>query len=152
MIEVQVPKDISGYETPFIGPLTARQTVCMALTTVVEYIYYNVMKYLNVGLDVNSLVCIGIVIAVPILYFAVGKPYGMRPEVYIYNYLLPSLLAPKDRPYQTQLTYDSIIEMVEQQEEAELEKSGQSKKDDKKIKDKKKTQKKNVSKQDIMYA
>lgn len=151
MVEVQIPKDVSGYETPFLGPLTARQTVCVTLTTVVEYIYYNVMKYLNIGLDVNSLVCIGIVIAVPILYFAIGKPYGMRPEVYIYNYLLPSLLSPKDRPYQTHLTYDSIIEMVEQQESA-FETSGQLKKDDKKIKNKRKTQKRHVSKQDSMYA
>ncbi len=155
MIEVQVPKDIAGYETPFIGPLTARQTVFGSIAFVVEYIYYNVVKFLDVQLDMNSLICIGIIIAVPILYFAVSKPYGMRPETYLYNYLIPSMLAPKDRPYETKLTYDSILEELDRVEEAEeLSKNGNKKK--KNTKDKKNTKKKPQKqvrgKRDIMYA
>lgn len=113
MIEVQVPRDVSNYEAQFIGPLTARQTICLAVAAVVEYVYYNVVKFLGIGLDMNALICIGIVIAVPILYLAMGKPYGMKPEMYIYNYLLPSLIAPKNRPYETKLSYDVMLEQIE---------------------------------------
>ena len=101
MIEVQVPKDVSTYESPLIGPLTARQAVCVAAAAAVEYIYYLVISTLKLNLTMNTIVCLGMVFAVPILYMAIGKPYGMRPETYIYYYFIPSLLAPKDRPYVT---------------------------------------------------
>lgn len=47
MIEVQVPKDVSTYESPLIGPLTARQAVCVAAAAAVEYIYYLVISTLE---------------------------------------------------------------------------------------------------------
>lgn len=158
MIEVQVPKDIFTYEAPFIGPLTARQTLCVAIAAAAEYIYYSVVQYLGIQLDTNSLICIGIVIAMPILYFAAAKPYGMRPEVYVYNYLLPSLIAPKNRPYETKLVYDSILEEIEKQEEAIAlaESNGKNgsknnKKNNTKNASKKPQKKKARGKQDIMY-
>ena len=43
MIEVQVPKDVSVYESPLVGPLTARQTVCVAVAAAIEYVYYNIV-------------------------------------------------------------------------------------------------------------
>ena len=76
MIEVQIPKDVSGYEAPLIGPLTSRQAICVAAAAAVEYIYYNIMNALNLGLDMNSVICIGVLLAAPILYLAIGKPYG----------------------------------------------------------------------------
>ena len=112
MIEVQVPKDVSVYESTLVGPLTSRQTVCLIAAAAVEFVYYNVVQTLNLGLDTNAMLCIGMMLAAPILYMAIGKPYGMRPEVYIYYYLLPSLLSNKDRPYETKLTYDSILEEI----------------------------------------
>ena len=103
MIEVQIPKDVSVYESPLVGPLTARQTVCVAITAAVEYAYYMVIKSLGLNLSMDATICIGLIFAIPILYMAVGKPYGMKPETYIYHYLIPSLIAPKDRPYETKL-------------------------------------------------
>lgn len=88
MIEVQVPKDVSTYESPLIGPLTARQAVCVAAAAAVEYIYYLVISTLKLNLTMNTIVCLGMVFAVPILYMAIGKPYGMRPETYIYYYFI----------------------------------------------------------------
>lgn len=151
MIEVQVPKDISGYESTLIGPLTARQTACFAAAAAVEYIYYTVIKTLGLSIDTDALICIGIALAAPILYLAIGKPYGMKPEVYVWNYLIPSFLAPKDRPYATKVTYEVMLEIIEQKEDGEIEKSGNAKPDKKKSQ-KKKKQSKKVSKQDIMYA
>ena len=156
MIEVQVPKDVSVYESPLIGPLTSRQAVCLAAAAAVEYIYYNVIQMLNIGIDMNTMLCIGIILAVPILYMAVGKPYGMRPEVYIYYYFLPSILSNKDRPYETKLTYDTILEEIEKEEQMqEAAKNGKkvgqatNKKQGKKKQNSK--TKRVRSKQDIMY-
>jgi len=56
MIEVQVPKDVSTYESPLIGPLTARQAVCVAAAAAVEYIYYLVISTLKLNLTMNTIV------------------------------------------------------------------------------------------------
>lgn len=152
MIEVQVPKDVSVYESTLVGPLTSRQTVCLIAAAAVEFVYYNVVQTLNLGLDTNAMLCIGMMLAAPILYMAIGKPYGMRPEVYIYYYLLPSLLSNKDRPYETKLTYDSILEEIEKQEQlTETNKNHRKEKKDEKTKPKQKTKNKAKSKQDILY-
>ena len=120
MIEVQVPKDVSVYESPLIGPLTSRQAICVAVAAAVEYVYYTIINSLNITLEMNSLICIGMLLAAPILYLAVGKPYGMRAETYIYYFLLPSLIAPKNRPYETVLTYDVMLDEIETIKEAEM--------------------------------
>ena len=152
MIEVQVPKDVSVYESTLVGPLTSRQTVCLIAAAAVEFVYYNVIQTLNLGLDTNAMLCIGMMLAAPILYMAIGKPYGMRPEIYIYYYLLPSLLSNKDRPYETKLTYDSILEEIEKQEQlAETNKNHGKEKKNEKTKPKQKTKNKAKSKQDILY-
>lgn len=152
MIEVQVPKDVSVYESPLVGPLTARQTVCVAVAAAIEYVYYNIVQTVAPNIDMNTLICVGMLFAVPVLYLAVGKPYGMKPETYIYYYLLPSLVGNKNRPYETKLTYDTIDE----QEELAAEQSGKikgNKKNDKKNKNaKKKSPRRPRSKQDTMYA
>lgn len=152
MIEVQVPKDVSVYESTLVGPLTSRQTVCLIAAAAVEFVYYNVVQTLNLGLDTNAMLCIGMMLAAPILYMAIGKPYGMRPEVYIYYYLLPSLLSNKDRPYETKLTYDSILEEIEKQEQlTETHKNHGKEKKNEKTKPKQKAKSKAKSKQDILY-
>ena len=151
MIEVQVPKDVSTYESPLIGPLTARQAICVASAAAVEYIYYLVINTLKLNLTMNTIVCLGMVFAVPILYMAIGKPYGMRPETYIYYYFIPSLLAPKDRPYVTKPTYETMLAIIEQEKEADNKNRNKNKNGQK---PKKKTNKKKKirNKQDIMYA
>lgn len=83
MIEVQVPKDVSVYESPLVGPLTARQTVCVAVAAAIEYVYYNIVQTVAPNIDMNTLICVGMLFAVPVLYLAVGKPYGMKPETYV---------------------------------------------------------------------
>lgn len=142
MIEVQVPKDISQYDPPFVGPLTARQTVCVVAAAAVEYVYYIVLKTLGIPITLtdggNLPILIGIVLALPILYLAIGKPYGMRPEIYLYYYLLPWLLAPKDRPYATKLTYETLREIADAQAEEEAGQKQPGKKQTIKRKEKKK--------------
>lgn len=152
MIEVQVPKDVSSYESPLIGPLTARQAICVAAAAAVEYVYYLVISTLKLNLTMNTIVCLGMVFAVPILYMAIGKPYGMRPETYIYYYFIPSLLAPKDRPYITKPTYETMLAVIEQKEEESKNQNRGKNTQKPKKKTNKKTSKKARNKQDIMYA
>ena len=150
MIETQVPKDVSVYEAPLIGPLTSRQAICVAASAAVEYIYYTIVNTIGLNLDTNTLICIGMVLAAPILYMAVGKPYGMRAETYIYNYLLPSMVAPKNRVYETTIIYDVMYDELLKKYEEEQLKNGIKPKNTQNVK-KKKT-KRARSKQDIMYA
>ena len=150
MIETQVPKDVSVYEAPLIGPLTSRQAICVAAAAAVEYIYYTIVNTIGLNLDTNTLICIGMVLAAPILYMAVGKPYGMRAETYIYNYLLPSMVAPKNRVYETTIIYDVMYDELLKKYEEEQLKNGIKPKNTQNVK-KKKT-KRVRSKQDIMYA
>lgn len=150
MIEAQVPKDVSVYEAPLIGPLTSRQAICVAAAAAVEYIYYTIVNTIGLNLDTNTLICIGMVLAAPILYMAVGKPYGMRAETYIYNYLLPSMVAPKNRVYETTIIYDVMYDELLKKYEEEQLKNGIKPKNTQNAK-KKKT-KRARSKQDIMYA
>lgn len=150
MIETQVPKDVSVYEAPLIGPLTSRQSICVAAAAAVEYIYYTIVNTIGLNLDTNTLICIGMVLAAPILYMAVGKPYGMRAETYIYNYLLPSMVAPKNRVYETTIIYDVMYDELLKKYEEEQLKNGIKPKNTQNVK-KKKT-KRARSKQDIMYA
>lgn len=149
MIETQVPKDVSVYEAPLIGPLTSRQAICVAAAAAVEYIYYTIVNTIGLNLDTNTLICIGMVLAAPILYMAVGKPYGMRAETYIYNYLLPSMVAPKNRVYETTIIYDVMYDELLKKYEEEQLKNGIKPKNTQNVK-KKKT-KRARSKQDIMY-
>ena len=150
MIETQVPKDVSVYEAPLIGPLTSRQAICIAAAAAVEYIYYTIVNTIGLNLDTNTLICIGMVLAAPILYMAVGKPYGMRAETYIYNYLLPSMIAPKNRVYETTIIYDVMYDELLKKYEEEQLKNGIKPKNTQNVK-KKKT-KRARSTQDIMYA
>ena len=142
MIEVQIPKDVSVYESPLIGPLTARQSICVAAAAGVEFVYYMIVSNFFSWLDLNSIVGIGVLFAIPFLYLAVGKPYGMRPETYVYYFLLPSLIGNKDRPYQTELIYDTILSL----DEDEMEQKQKQKQ-----KQKSKSKSKPKGKQEKMY-
>ena len=137
MIETQVPKDVSVYEAPLIGPLTSRQAICVAAAAAVEYIYYTIVNTIGLNLDTNTLICIGMVLAAPILYMAVGKPYGMRAETYIYNYLLPSMVAPKNRVYETTIIYDVLYDELLKKYEEEQLKNGIKPKNTQNVKKKK---------------
>ena len=150
MIETQVPKDVSVYEAPLIGPLTSRQAICVAAAAAVEYIYYTTVNTIGLNLDNNTLICIGMVLAAPILYMAVGKPYGMRAETYVYNYLLPSMVAPKNRVYKTTIIYDVMYDELLKKYEEEQLKNGIKPKNTQNVKKKKIKRARN--KQDIMYA
>ena len=44
---------------PLVGPLTARQTVCVAVAAAIEYVYYNIVQTVAPNIDMNTLICVG---------------------------------------------------------------------------------------------
>ena len=93
MIEAKMPKDIRVYETKLVGPLTARNTVCLVIAGVVAYLTYNICCGM-LGMSLNSFFYVGIFTSMPPLAFGWISIEGMRLEAYIkkiiiYNYLAP---------------------------------------------------------------
>ena len=131
MIEVQVPKDVSVYESPLIGPLTSRQAICVAVAAAVEYVYYTIINSLNITLEMNS----------PYMYwyaacgtnFIFSSRKTIRDEGRnIYLLFLASIAdCTKNRPYETVLTYDVMLDEIETIKEAEMLKKNGNKKTDK---------------------
>ena len=78
MIEVAIPSDIMQYEATFIGPMTLRQTICVGATLIVEYGYYMIAHNLFPNFTVDNLIGLGVILAIPIMSFAIIKPYGIR--------------------------------------------------------------------------
>lgn len=101
MIEMEIPKDVMSVETTLVGPLTARQAICFGLTAVVEYVYYTVAStYFKMNID--DLVGLGVIFAIPILSFCLFKPYDMPLEKWISKCLVHSLFSPKMRIYKAE--------------------------------------------------
>lgn len=119
MIEVQVPKNIDDYEAALIGPLTGRQAVCFGAAAAIEFVYFSAVNSLNFGISLDSQIALGVILALPLLMLAIWKPFGMRAEVYVLYFVLPSLIGNKDRIYETEITYDIMLAQMEEQETTE---------------------------------
>ena len=102
MIEVAIPKDVTKYKTTLIGPFTTRQTVCIAITAAVEILYYYIAKAIDPNISLQSMIGLGVFLAIPILAFAILEPYGMPLEKYLKNVFMLSVVAPAKRPYKTE--------------------------------------------------
>lgn len=105
MIEMEIPKDVMAVETTLVGPLSARQAVCFGITGIVEYGYYMMISRMGLGLDMDNLIGMGVLLALPILAFCFVKPYGLPLERYIVNVFCLAYLAPRIRTYQIQNLY-----------------------------------------------
>lgn len=134
MIEVQVPKNIMQYEPTLIGPLTARQSIFIGLAAAAEFIYYSIMQAANVSLATDTLVGIGVLIAIPFLALAILKPFGMKPETYFFFYVIPELIGKQDRPYVINNQYQVALNEIKALSPPEEKKEQPKNKSKKKIK------------------
>lgn len=100
MFEVEIPRDVTKFKTTLIGPFTTRQVVCGSICVAVEYIAFSLLHALHISMSLDSLIGIGLFLAVPIMAFAVLQPFGMPLEIFLKNALLLGYFAPKQRPYQ----------------------------------------------------
>lgn len=105
MIERKIPRDISKYETKLMLGLTTRQLVIGGPGVALAVGVFFLTKE-SLG---SSALLIAILTALPFLLFAAFKPLGMPLEVFIKTAMLPLLLAPANRRYQTDNTYNKVL-------------------------------------------
>lgn len=99
MIEVAIPKDVMSVQTTTVGAFTSRQIICSAISAAVAYGAYRIVAILDIPITLNSLVGLGCVLVLPIMAFAVLRPYGLPLEKFLKNAFVLGFLAPKIRPY-----------------------------------------------------
>lgn len=105
-------RDIGNYEAKLIGPFTTRQIVFLAVGMVpaffIDYILY------TLSVDIYSIFAVTFLIMAVPGFFAFGSSltYDMKPELFLKDYYLYHILAPKKRLYKTE-TLDDILEREE---------------------------------------
>lgn len=141
-IEIHINKDIGSYEPKLIGPLTARQTLCVAIGAPFAWFIYKTASPVLTP-DVATYL-----LAFPAIFvFAFGwlKPYGMRLEKFIQSVFINMFLAPTNRAYKTVNVHEKVFAILErhakEQEEASIN-AEQEEHSKKAKKQKNKTQKK----------
>ena len=120
MIEIHINKDIGSYEPKLIGPLTSRQTICVAIGAPFAWLIYKAASPILTPDAATYL------LAIPALFvFAFGwlKPYGMRLEKFIQSVFINMFLAPGNRKYMTENTHEKAFAALERyaKEQAEAE-------------------------------
>lgn len=104
-IEIEIPKDITKYESKLIGPLTTRQTVCLVPGIGLGILVFNVLKpYLSQ----EMLIGVVMITSLPFLLCGFYKPYSMPFEKFIKSVFISMFIAPAKRKYITVNVYDEI--------------------------------------------
>ena len=105
MIERKIPRDISKYEAKLMLGFTTRQIVIGAPGIALAVGVYFLLK----GQIGNTALFVALITAMPFLAFAAFKPLGMNLETFIKTAMLPMFLAPANRRYKTENTYEHVL-------------------------------------------
>lgn len=109
MIERNIPRDITKYESKQMLGLTTRQLCFGAPGILLAVIVFFLLKD-KIG---NLAIFCALLTAAPFLLFAAFKPLGMPLEKFIKTELIPMLLSPMNRRYQIENTYSNILKPTE---------------------------------------
>lgn len=115
MVEVAIPKDITKVKTTLIGPFSTRMVVCGCIAAAVDFAVLSLISAMALPLSLNTKIGIGVILAVPILAFAVLTPYDMPLEKFLKNAFVLNYIAPKTRVYQIENFYVDKKEELEKQ-------------------------------------
>ena len=105
-VEREIPKDINKYEAKFVGPFTARQTVCIVPAVVLGVGAGLLFKDL---LPRDACIVIGVLLASPWLLCGWVKLGGLPFEKFIQTAFISTVLAPKHRVYKTENIYEKAF-------------------------------------------
>lgn len=121
MIEIEIPQDISKFETKLIGPFTTRQLLCfIGLVAGCVGSYKAVTAFLG---DESSLkMIIPMIVAIPFALIGWYKPYGMNFEKFVSSTFVSMFLAPTKRVYKIENTFDAFDKMIDDEEKAKFAK------------------------------
>ena len=124
-------KDVGTYEAKFLGPFTARQSICLGVGAVpaalFDYLLYNVTK------DATILFLVTVIFMAPAFFMAFGSKFchDTKPEDFVKDYVKYKIMAPPIRLYATSSRDDEIWEEEEKKKKKTEEKEESPKKDKK---------------------
>ena len=129
-IEIKITKELGNYKPNLIGPFTARQALCLLIAVPVA-----IKIYTGLGAVVTKDVAGFFIfpIAVAAWFFGWKEPYGMPAEKFLQSIFVNVLLAPQNRKYKIENTYEGLVKIgksLEKKEETE-EKTKKKEKADK---------------------
>lgn len=105
MIEREVLKDIDTYKPKFIGPLTLRNFVCIAIAAAIAI---PVFLILNIWFITPFCVLISSMCAAPALLCGFYQPYNEPLEKFFISFITQIAIAPKNRKYEIRSVDDEF--------------------------------------------
>lgn len=102
MVETKVPKDIRTYKTKLVGPLSLRETICVLIVCVIDWIAYSFF-FKPLDLSADMLIYAIMFLDLPILAFGGIRPMGMPLEKYIMMIFVTQFMSPKHRKVVTKI-------------------------------------------------
>ena len=107
MIEIEIPEDILRFKTTLVGPLTARQAVCVVICALLNFGIHAFADMCGYNMGMGMTIRLGVVISMPVMAFGIIEPFGIPLEKYLTTMFLAYYLSPKDRLYETRITLSS---------------------------------------------
>lgn len=107
MIEREILKDIKEYKPKFIGPLTFRQFVCLAIAAAIGFAVFTVL-YFPLNLRIEICIFGAGIFTVPALLCGWVEPYDVPFEKFALKFLKTNILTPKTRPYKIQNAFEEF--------------------------------------------
>ncbi len=112
MIEIDIPKDITKYETKLIGPFSKRELIGIGVAAILGYAAYYVSKAYGLPKDVCGILTL--VFAAPGILYGWFTYNGMRIEQLLYTFLVYVFLAPKNRKYLCETKFDQRYAKIQE--------------------------------------
>lgn len=130
-IEIKITKELGNYKPKLIGPLTARQALCLVIAAPIA-----IQIYTKLGDIVTKDVAGFFVFPIAAIawFFGWREPYGMPAEKFLKSIFVNVLLAPQHRKYKIENTYETLTKIgkeIEKKEDRTEDKVKKKEKDDK---------------------
>lgn len=113
MIRAEMPDDITQVEAKIGGYFTKRQLICLVIAVILALFFRSLFpkdKYTDVKNFITLLAVVG-----P-MSFAVIKPYGMHLEQFLLSAFTDNVLAPKNRTYQIENSWEDEYNKILEEE------------------------------------
>lgn len=106
MIQIPMSKDVKDHSPKLVSIFDRRQVICILIGGAYAIPAFLLMSNAGVGLTVN--ISIVAVLLAPAIMCGWVKLYGMPFEVFFFRCMIPILLYPKKRIYETKPLFSGI--------------------------------------------
>ena len=109
MLEIEIPKDITKYDSKLLGPFSMRQCVGILIGSICGFIvYFLTYKTLHLQSDICGILTL--LAAAPGVAIGFVKLYGMNFEDYAKAYIMLNILAPRERRFESVPAFATLYE------------------------------------------